>query len=285
MVIGTEYVGSDRAISGGGIPQVLSIAGSDPGGGAGIQGDIKAISANGAYALSVVTSVTSQNTQKVVTTFDLPLRVIESQVIAIFDDFSVSAVKTGMLSSKAIVKRVALLLRRLHLRNLIVDPVMLSKSTYPLLQEDALSVLKSELIPLAALVTPNILEAERLANIKIDGISGAEEAARRIHAIGCGAVLVKGGHLLEALGCDILYDGNRTTRFTGDFIETPHTHGTGCAYSAAIAAHLARGKSLVEAIGCAKDYVIETIRHAHPMGHGAGPVNHFFFFRRSGTTT
>ena len=259
------------------IAQVLTIAGSDSGGGAGIQADIKAIQANGAFALSVLTSITAQNTQAVVTAFDLPLRVIEAQVRAVFDDFTIRAVKTGMLSSKGIVKRVASLLNLLGVENLVVDPVMVSKSGYPLLKPEAIAMMKSELFPLAALVTPNIHEAELLTGMKIRTLAEAEEAARKIHPLGGRAVLVKGGHLLEERGCDLLFDGKEVTLFRSDFIESRNTHGTGCTYSAAIAAQIASGKSLQEAIREAKHYVTEAIRHGLSIGHGHGPTDHFYF--------
>jgi hydroxymethylpyrimidine/phosphomethylpyrimidine kinase len=259
------------------LPQVLTIAGSDSGGGAGIQADIKAIQANGAFAMSVLTSITAQNTKEVTTAFDLPLRVIEAQFNAVFDDFDLSAVKTGMLSSKGIVKRISFLLKQRPVPNLIVDPVMVSKSGFNLLKPDAIALVKSDLIPLAALVTPNIHEAELLAEMKIRNLYEAEEAARKIFTFGCRAVLVKGGHLLEERGCDLLFDGETATVLKGEFIETPHTHGTGCTYSAAIATHLAHGKPLAQAVQSAKAYVTEAIRHALPIGHGHGPTDHFYF--------
>lgn len=273
--------GADRRM----IRQVLTIAGSDSGGGAGIQADIKAIQANGAFAMSVLTSITAQNTKEVTTTFDLPLRVIEAQMKAVFNDFEVSAVKTGMLSSKGIVRRVALLLKGLNIRNLVVDPVMVSKSGYPLLKPEAIALMRSALIPLAMLVTPNIYEAELLAGMKIRKISEAEEAARKIYTLGCKAVLVKGGHLLEDRGCDLLFDGKEIyvlpvppfLGVKGTFIDTPHTHGTGCTYSAAIAAHLARGKSLIASVEQAKRYITEAIRHGLAIGHGHGPTDPFYF--------
>ncbi|NKE71198.1 bifunctional hydroxymethylpyrimidine kinase/phosphomethylpyrimidine kinase [Candidatus Manganitrophus noduliformans] len=259
------------------IAQVLTIAGSDSGGGAGIQADIKAIQANGVFALSVLTSITAQNTKTVVTAFDLPLRVIEAQIRAVFDDFTISAVKTGMLSSKGIVKRVAQLVKEMQVQNLIVDPVMVSKSGYPLLKPEAIAMMKSELFPLAALVTPNIHEAELLTGNKIRTAAEAEEAARKIHLLGCRAVLVKGGHLLEERGCDLLFDGNEITCFRSDFIESQNTHGTGCTYSAAIAAQIASGKTLKQAVQEAKTYVTEAIRHGLSIGHGHGPTDHFYF--------
>jgi hydroxymethylpyrimidine/phosphomethylpyrimidine kinase len=264
------------------IAQVLTIAGSDSGGGAGIQADIKAIQANGAFALSVLTSITAQNTKTVVAAFDLPLRVIEAQIRAVFDDFSISAVKTGMLSSKGIVQRVAQLLKELRVQNLVVDPVMVSKNGYPLLKPEAIAMMKTELFPLAALVTPNVHEAEILTGMKIRTVAEAEEAARKIHPLGCRAVLIKGGHLLEERGCDLLFDGSGTILFRADFIESQNTHGTGCTYSAAIAAQMASGKRLKQAVQEAKAYVTEAIRHGLSIGHGHGPTDHFYFLPSRG---
>ncbi len=261
------------------IPQVLTVAGSDSGGGAGIQGDIKAIQANGGYALSVLTSITAQNTRTITAAFDLPLRVIEAQIRAVFDDFEIAAVKTGMLSSKGIVRRVAGLLKSFDIGNLVVDPVMVSKSGYPLLKPDAIARMKDDLIPLATLITPNIREAEILSGIKIGTLSEAEEAARRICSLGCRSVLVKGGHLLEEPGCDLLFDGNEVALYRTEFIKTQNTHGTGCTYSSAIATQLAFGKPLKEAVEKAKIYVTEAIRHGLVIGHGHGPTDHFYFLR------
>lgn len=270
-------------------PQVLTIAGSDSGGGAGIQADIKAIQANGAFAMSVLTSITAQNTKEVTAAFDLPLSIIEAQIDAVFDDFEVAAVKTGMLSSKEIVLKVASLLHSFlsatgsQVPHLVVDPVMISKSGYSLLKPEAVDAVKSDLLPLAALATPNIYEAELLSGMKIKTLREAEEAARRIHRLGCRAVLVKGGHLLEEQGCDLLYDGAAVTLYKGEFIDTPHTHGTGCTYSAAIATQLASGKPLREAVREAKNYVTEAIRHGLAIGHGHGPTDHFYFLPTAGS--
>ncbi|MFQ5781326.1 MAG: bifunctional hydroxymethylpyrimidine kinase/phosphomethylpyrimidine kinase, partial [Nitrospiria bacterium] len=208
------------------------------------------------------------------------LRVIEAQMKAIFDDFNVAVVKTGMLSSKGIVKRVSLLLKKLQVQSLVVDPVMISKSGYALLRPEAVQSVKSGLIPQATLVTPNIHEAELLAEMKIRKITEAEEAAQKIMRFGCQAVLIKGGHLLEARGCDLLYDGRKTTLLKEKFIETSNTHGTGCTYASAIATNLAHGKSLIQAVHDAKAYVTEAIRHGLSIGHGHGPTDHFYFLHR-----
>ena len=257
--------------------QVLSVAGSDSGGGAGIQGDLKAMHANGVFGMSVITSITAQNTKAVTMVYDLPLNVIEAQIEAVFDDFDVSAVKTGMLSSPEIVELVAERLKRHRAKNIVVDPVMVSKSGHDLLRPEAVEKMKSQLIPMARLVTPNLQEAEKLTNLKIRTIEEAKVAAKSIHALGCRAVLVKGGHLIEEKGCDLLFDGKGFTVLHGEYIETPNTHGTGCTYASAIAAHLAKGSDLQGAVRIAKGYITEAIRNALSIGHGHGPTHHFYF--------
>ncbi|MBM4123520.1 MAG: bifunctional hydroxymethylpyrimidine kinase/phosphomethylpyrimidine kinase [Nitrospira sp.] len=257
--------------------QVLTIAGSDSGGGAGIQADIKAMAANGVYGLSAVTAITAQNTKGVTAIHDLPIAVIEAQLDAVFDDFEVAAVKTGMLSSAQIVDAVSRKLRKYRAANIVVDPVMVAKSGHPLLQQDAVDHLKTALIPLALLVTPNIHEAELLSGLTIASLADARQAAKIIHKLGCKHVLIKGGHLLAEKGTDLLYDGRFFNLFTGEFIETPHTHGTGCTYASAIAAQIAKGKSVPDAVKTAKVYTTEAIRHGLAIGHGKGPTNHFYF--------
>lgn len=261
------------------IKQVLTIAGSDSGGGAGIQADIKAMSANGVYAMSVITAITAQNTEEVTEVFELPTSIVAAQIDAVFDDFDVAAVKTGMLSSTAIVEVVAKLLTPQNVKNLVVDPVMISKTGRPLLKPEAIDAMKAQLFPLALLVTPNIHEAQQLSGIEIKTLADARRAAKVIHTFGCKYVLIKGGHLLAERGTDLLYDGRFFNVFKGEFIETPHTHGTGCTLASAIAAHLARGKSVNDAVQTAKAYLTEAIRHSLAIGHGTGPTNHFFFLQ------
>jgi len=257
--------------------QVLTIAGSDSGGGAGIQADIKAMSANGVYALSVITAVTAQNTEEVIEVFELPASIVEAQIDAVFDDFDIAAVKIGMLSSAEIVKVVAKMLRPQNVTNLIVDPVMVAKSGHSLLKPDAIEALTHELVPMALLITPNVHEAERLSGLPITSLADARQAAKAIHKLGCQNVLIKGGHLLTERATDLLYDGRFFNVFKGEYIDTPHTHGTGCTYASAIAAQLARGKALPDAVQTAKTYVTEAIRHGLAIGHGKGPTNHFYF--------
>ncbi len=261
------------------LTQVLTIAGSDSGGGAGIQADLKAMSANGVFAMSVITSITAQNTREVVSTFDLPPEIIRAQIEAVYEDFDIAAVKTGMLASTEIVETVAEALRKYGAQNLVVDPVMVSKSGYDLLRPDAVAVIREALLPQAEVVTPNIHEAERLTGMTIETLDQAKEAAWRIHKMGCRAVLVKGGHLLDRQATDVLFDGEKMHLIAGTFIDTQNTHGTGCTYASAIAAHLGLGKPLVEAVRAAKAYVTEAIRHGLSIGHGHGPTDHFYFFR------
>jgi hydroxymethylpyrimidine/phosphomethylpyrimidine kinase len=257
--------------------QVLTIAGSDSGGGAGIQADIKAMSANGVFAMSVITAITAQNTEEVTDVFELPVSIIEAQLDAVFDDFEVAAVKTGMLSSAEIVGSVAKMLRPQKVANLVVDPVMMAKSGHALLKPDAMDALKRELIPLALVITPNVQEAEHLAGLPIKTLADARQAAKVIHKLGCKHVLIKGGHLLAERATDVLYDGRFFNIYKGEYLDTPHTHGTGCTFASAIAAQLARGKALPEAVQTAKTYVTEAIRHGLAIGHGKGPTNHFYF--------
>jgi len=255
----------------------LSIAGSDPGGGAGIQGDIKAIAANGGYGLSVLTAVTAQNSCEVSGLFEMPPWLIDAQMKAVLSDFKPLAAKTGMLSSKEIVKQVARLLAEAPIEHLVVDPVMCATDGRALLKPDALEALVAELLPLASLVTPNVPEAEVLAKMNIRTTQDAERAARKIARLGCQTVLLKGGHLAERPGCDILLEDQQILHFKEDFIKTRHTHGTGCTYSAAIATRLASGEALPKAIQHAKRYLTEAIRQAPGIGQGHGPLNHFYF--------
>ncbi|WHZ13503.1 MAG: Hydroxymethylpyrimidine phosphate kinase ThiD [Nitrospira sp.] len=262
------------------IKQVLTIAGSDSGGGAGIQADLKAMSANGVYAMSVITAITAQNTEEVADVFELPTSIVAAQLDAIFDDFDVAAVKIGMLSSADIITTVVKLLKPQQVKNLVVDPVMVAKGGQALLKPDAIDRLKKDLFPLALLVTPNLHEAQQLSGIAITSLADARRAAKVIHQFGCANVLIKGGHLPGDRATDLLYDGRFFNIFKGEFIDTPHTHGTGCTFASAIAAHLARGKALPDAVQTAKTYLTEAIRHSLAIGHGKGPTNHFYFLNQ-----
>ncbi|RMH31508.1 MAG: bifunctional hydroxymethylpyrimidine kinase/phosphomethylpyrimidine kinase [Nitrospirae bacterium] len=257
---------------------VLTIAGSDSGGGAGIQADIKSLSANGVFALSVVTAITAQNTIGVTKVYDLPADMVMAQLDAVLSDFELSAIKIGMLSNADIVQTVSEKILEARVSCVVVDPVMVAKSGHRLLQDDAVTILKQRLIPLATLVTPNVHEAEWLTGMTIRTLADARQAAKALHSLGCRFVLIKGGHLEERPATDLLYDGRFFRVYQGEWIQTPHTHGTGCTYASAIAAHLARGLPLPDAIDAAKTYTTQAIRHGLPIGHGQGPLDHFYFF-------
>ena len=260
------------------IPTALTIAGSDSGGGAGLQADVKAFQANGVYGMSVVTSVTAQNTQGVQAAFDLPVEIITAQIDAVADDFAIHAVKTGMLSSTAIINVVADGLERHKLGPVVVDPVMVATSGNLLLNPDAVDTLKARMLPLADLLTPNTYEAEALAGFPVVTLDDARRAAETILSMGPKAVLVKGGHLEgEVDAVDVLIDSEGETLFRAEWIETNNTHGTGCTYASAMAANLAKGHQLRDAIERAKAYLTEAIRHSLAIGHGHGPTHHFWF--------
>jgi len=259
-------------------PVALTSAGSDSGGGAGLQADLKALQANGVFGMSVVTAVTAQNSQAVTAAFDLPVEVVAAQLDAVAADFRIDAVKTGMLSSAALIGAVADGIERHRLGPVVVDPVMISKSGFALLKAEAVEALKARMLPLAALLTPNAHEAEALAGFPVHTLADARRAAAAILAMGPQAVLVKGGHLDgEAEAVDVLLDGEGEGLFRAPRFDTPHTHGTGCTYASAIAANLAKGYAPREAVRRAKAYVTEAVRHALPLGHGHGPTHHFWF--------
>ena len=255
--------------------KVLTIAGSDCSGGAGIQADLKTFSAHGVFGMSVITAVTAQNTQGVFAVQDIDVDVIDKQIEAIFDDIAVDAVKIGMVSRRETIRSIAAGLLRYKAAHIVVDPVMISKSGYFLLQPDAVEALISYLLPLATIVTPNIPEAEEIAGIKIDSLQDMEKAARIIHRLGPKYVLLKGGHRAED-ATDILFDGNDVHYLAGQRIVTQNTHGTGCTLSAAIAANLARGCSAHEAVTRAKEYITTAIEQSFSIGRGVGPVHHFY---------
>ncbi|MEL6772521.1 MAG: bifunctional hydroxymethylpyrimidine kinase/phosphomethylpyrimidine kinase [Bacteroidota bacterium] len=258
-------------------PVALTIAGSDSGGGAGLQADLKAMHAHGVFGMSVVTAITAQNSQAVTAALDLPADLVQAQIDAVAGDFQVHAVKTGMLSSRVLIDAVADGIERHGLGPVVVDPVMISKSGFALLKPDAVEAVKARMLPLARLATPNIHEAEALTGQAIGTLDEAQAAAAAIHAMGPRAVLVKGGHLDgEADAVDVLYDGTTFAFLRSPRIDTPNTHGTGCTYASAIAAGLARGFDLATAVGRAKAYLTEAIRQALSLGHGHGPVHHFW---------
>lgn len=253
----------------------LTVAGSDSGGGAGIQADIKTFSAFGVYGSSVVTAVTAQNTVGVTAVHEIPADVIDAQLDAVLSDFDVGAAKTGMLSSAEIVEHVAARVRQWQLEKLVVDPVMVAKSGDRLLRKEAVEALRRILLPLALVVTPNIPEAEVLAGMPIRTDEERAEAARRIGALGPRWVIIKGGHL-EGEPIDLVWDGEDLHHLSATRIESTSTHGTGCTFSAAIAALLVRGMDVERAVREAKEYLTGAILHAEGLGHGHGPLNHHY---------
>jgi hydroxymethylpyrimidine kinase/phosphomethylpyrimidine kinase len=258
------------------MPIALTIAGSDSGGGAGIQADLKTFAALGVYGTSALTAITAQNTIGVTAVQALSADLVTAQIEAVAGDMRLDVVKTGMLATSAIVEAVAAAISALDLPSVVVDPVMIAKSGDRLFDSEALAALRSELLPRARLVTPNVPEAEVLADMKIATPDEVREAARRIQKLGPGAVVVKGGHLPGDEAIDLLFDGRTFTEFRAPRIDTRNTHGTGCTFASAIAAYLALGQSLPEAVRLAKDYVTGAIRHGLPIGNGHGPLNHFW---------
>jgi hydroxymethylpyrimidine/phosphomethylpyrimidine kinase len=259
-------------------PKVLTIAGSDSGAGAGIQADLKTFAALGVYGTCAITAVTAQNTQEVVAIAEVPEEVVAAQIDAVLEDIGADAAKTGMLSSASIIATVADRLEAWGVSNLVVDPVMVAKTGDRLLQIDAIDELRSTLLPLALVVTPNLPEAEVLSGLTIRTDEDARQAAAAIAALGPRFVVVKGGHRLDS-PIDIVYDGRDYVELPAERIETPNTHGTGCTLSAAIAAYLARGAAPLEAIAAAKDYVTAALLASYRVGHGHSPVNHFHAVR------
>jgi hydroxymethylpyrimidine/phosphomethylpyrimidine kinase len=261
------------------IPRALTIAGSDSGGGAGIQADLKTFTALKVFGMSVLTSITAQNTESVLGINDLPSDFVGLQIDAVMDDIGVDAAKTGMLSNAEIISVVAKKVKQYQIEKIVVDPVMRAKSGDALLRREAEKALVEELLPLAFIVTPNLPEAEALSGMKISSVEDMKEAAKKIKSFGPKYVLVKGGHLewsKEAI--DILYDGKEFYEFRAPRIETQNTHGTGCTYSAAICGSLAKGFDILESVKLAKEYVTGAIRKSFNLGTGHGPLNHFWKF-------
>lgn len=258
----------------------LSIAGSDCSGGAGIQADIKTMSALGVFGMSVIVSVVAENTSRVISIEDISPKVIADQIDAIFEDINVDAVKIGMLSSPECMQAVATKLKQYQPKHIVIDPVMYAKNGCPLMQENAIDALISTIIPLASLLTPNIPEAKKIAKMEIETVADMQEAAKRIVALGAHAVLVKGGHYIGDAK-DVLYDGKQFYHFVQKRIDTKNTHGTGCTLSSAIASYLALGENLESAVEKAKLYVTGAIENALEIGKGCGPTNHFFNIHKS----
>ncbi|MCK2158829.1 bifunctional hydroxymethylpyrimidine kinase/phosphomethylpyrimidine kinase [Exiguobacterium sp. 17-1] len=253
---------------------VLTIAGSDSGGGAGIQADLKTFSALGVYGMSVITAITAQNTLGVQAVEDVSPELVEAQLTSIFSDIRVDAIKIGMVSNQDTIQVIARQLEK-HQLPVVLDPVMVAKGGHGLLQPNAEHALLEQLLPLSTLVTPNIPEIERMIGQTVHSLDDMKQATVKLAEKRAGAILLKGGHLEGHDATDLLYADGRYVVFEQERIETRHTHGTGCTLSAAIAAHLALGHSLEDSISHAKRYVTEAIRHGFALGHGIGPTHHF----------
>lgn len=260
---------------------VLSIAGSDCSGGAGIQADLKTFSAHGVFGMSVIVSVVAENTSRVIDIQDVTPDMIQKQMDAVFEDIEVDAVKIGMLSTPACMEAVREKLQEYKPENVIVDPVMYAKNGCPLMEPRAVETLIRSIIPCADVLTPNIPEAETIAGMKIHTLEDMETAAKKIHEMGCGSVIVKGGHK-EGDAVDVLYDGTQFYYYETERINTKNTHGTGCTFSSAIASNLALGLTIDKATKAAKDYVTTAITHSLAIGKGHGPTHHFYELYQNG---
>ena len=259
------------------IPVALTIAGSDSGGGAGAQADLKTFAFHCVHGTSALTCVTAQNTLGVNRVDPLPPEAVAAQIAAVVEDIGVQATKTGMLLNCEIIETVVTQVKALHLQPLVVDPVMVSRAGAQLIDHAAVTAVRDHLIPLATVVTPNCYEAEILTGLKIETLEMMHQAARKIHQLGAKTVLIKGGSLSGSLrGVDVWFDGVEQQTLQTQTVDTPNTHGTGCTLSAAIAANLALGKDLFSAIQQAKTYVTQGLEFALNLGQGQGPIGHFF---------
>ena len=259
------------------IPIAMTIAGSDSGGGAGIQADLRTFAFHCVHGTSVLTCITAQNTQGVTRVDAMSAEAVSAQLEAVMIDMRVGAIKTGMLLNQEIVKTVAKKLVAFGFGNVVIDPVMVSRTGAQLLDDDAIKTIRDVLIPLAAIATPNRYEAQILADMQIHTLDDMQTAAQKIHKLGARSVLVKGGGMTDDLkAVDVWFDGDRLEVLQTETINTKHTHGTGCTLSAAIAANLALGKSQFQSVLDAKNYVTEALKYALAIGQGQGPVGHFF---------
>ena len=270
-------------------PAVLTIAGSDSGGGAGIQADLKTFAALGVYGTSAITAITAQNTQRVARVHHLPPDLVAAQIDAVASDISIDAAKTGMLGTAAVIEVVATKVGEYELRPLVVDPVMVASGGEALLEPDAVDTLRERLLPLATVLTPNLAEAETLLGRPFASWDDIREGAKELVALGAGAVVITDGHTVsgadgqrpvvagrEGPAVDLLYDGTEFHEFTASRVDTTSTHGTGCTFASAIAAGLAKGDDLRGAVAMAKAYVTKAMQFAYPVGQGRGPVHHFY---------
>lgn len=261
--------------------KVLTIAGSDSGGGAGIQADLKTFQELDTYGLSVITAITAQNTVGVQAVHPVSLNILNDQLESVFSDIKVDAVKTGMLVSADYIQSISTYIRDYNVNNLVIDPVLGSTTGSELTKNEAIDELKNSLWPLATVVTPNLVEASRMLGwASINTVSEMEKAVYQLHEWGAKSILLKGGHLPGGESVDLLYDGHILTHFPMKRIDQPHTHGTGCTLASAIAAGLAKGNSIHEAVSTAKDFVTCAIREGFSIGHGSGPLNHSAYRHR-----
>ncbi|GIS68119.1 MAG: hydroxymethylpyrimidine/phosphomethylpyrimidine kinase [Chloroflexota bacterium] len=256
-------------------PKSLTIAGSDSGGGAGIQADLKTFASLGVYGTSAITAVTSQNTLGVTDIVNIPAKSVISQIEAIISDIGTDSIKTGMLSDASIVNAVSSYISQSKFEKVIVDPVMISKSGHKLLSESAIKSMVEMLIPISFIITPNIPEASIISETKINSIESAKIAAKKIVKLGAKTCIVKGGHF-EGPPIDVFYDGKKYETFKSKRINTKNTHGTGCTFSAAIAAYIAKGEDVISAISKSKNYINSAIQENFLIGKGHGPLNHFY---------
>lgn len=256
----------------------LTIAGSDCSGGAGIQADLKTFSSLGTYGMSVITSVVAENTCGVISSFDIPVNMIDDQINAVFEDIRVDAVKIGMMSTSRVMGAVAEALEKFMPSKVVVDPVMLAKDGCELMQLKAVETLKEKIIPITFLLTPNIPEAQMITGIKIKTIDDMKSAAQQIYKMGAKNVLIKGGHY-NGDPIDLLFAGDEFYSFNGRRINTKNTHGTGCTLSSAIAANLAKDNDIYDAVKLSKIYISKAIENSLEIGKGSGPLNHFYNFK------
>jgi len=262
------------------IPRLLIIAGSDSSGGAGIQADLKTASALGVFGMTAITALTAQNTTGIFGVVEIEPQFVVSQIDACATDIGCDAAKTGMLGSTALIEAVASALSRHKLSPVVVDPVMIAKSGAPLLKDNAVATLKAKLLPLATVATPNLHEAAKLSGREITSIEAMKDGARAIHDLGPKHVVVKAGHL-KGVAADILYDGHEFIELRSERIETKNTHGTGCMFASAIAANLAKGRSVRESVAAAKEFITVAIRCNLAIGKGHGPANPMVAWQRS----
>lgn len=262
--------------------KVLTIAGSDSCGGAGIQADLKAMSVMGVYGMSVIAAVTVQNTMGVFGVQDISKEIVQKQIEAIFDDIEVDSVKVGMLSNSEIIKTIGETLKKYNAKNIVIDPVMVSKSGFKLLKDEAIEELK-KFVALGEIVTPNIPEGEILAGMEIKNEDDMIEASKKIQKLGAKNVLMKGGHRTDNCTDILLLADGKVVRFSGERIDTKNTHGTGCTLSSTIASLIGKGYSVEEAVRMGKEYITQAIKDSFSIGHGVGPVGHFIdLYRKAG---